>query len=555
MPINQEHCDKALLRQSLDDVLSDDQEERLTVHLAECETCRRQLESLAAQEDQWHQIGLALQQEASGHISPTLIKGGLSETDRDPDPSDADEQSEASESHSIEFAIDFLKPSDNPDALGRLGSIEIRQFIGRGGNGIVLKGFQPELLRLVAVKVMAPHLATSAAARKRFAREARAAAAVVHPNVMPILHVDSAGQLPFLVMPYVDCESLQDRLDRDGSLPLLDVLQIGLQIARGLAAAHAQGLVHRDVKPANILLERGVERVMLTDFGLARTADDASLTRSGLIAGTPQFMSPEQARGDNVDARSDLFSLGSVMYAMCTGRSPFRAETIYGTLRRVTDRVPRPATELNPEIPLWLNAVIEKLLAKSPEERLATADETAELLEDCVAHVQQPGTNSLPATVLTLTSSAARRGTGGLNKRIPATRFKTGAWLLTVLVLTGLASQSAWNNSGNDAEDDLTGFRAQQVAEGRNREQQQQLSAVPATVAENTVAENTVAGEATPESTAPTDALFAEELSGDELLMELQAISIQMDDLTNQLSNEAADDVDAADPAAEPLLP
>jgi serine/threonine-protein kinase len=150
----------------------------------------------------------------------------------------------------------------------------------------VLKGFQEELNRVVAVKVMAPHLASVVAARKRFAREARATAAIVHPNVMPILHVDSSGQLPYLVMPYVDCESLQDRLDREGSLTILDVLRISLQVARGLAAAHAQGLVHRDVKPANILLEPGIERVMLTDFGLARAVDDATLTRSGLIAGT-----------------------------------------------------------------------------------------------------------------------------------------------------------------------------------------------------------------------------------------------------------------------------
>ena len=184
----------------------------------------------------------------------------------------------------------------------------------------MLKGFQDELNRLVAVKVMAPHLASVVAARKRFAREARATAAIVHPNVMPVLHVDSSGQLPFLVMPYVDCESLQDPLDREGSLPMVDVLRISLQVARGLAAAHAQGLVHRDVKPANILLERGVERVMLTDFGLARAVDAATLTRSGLIAGTPHYMSPEQARGGAVDTRSDMFSLGSVRYGVSTVR-------------------------------------------------------------------------------------------------------------------------------------------------------------------------------------------------------------------------------------------
>jgi len=189
----------------------------------------------------------------------------------------------------------------------------------------------------VAVKLMAPHLAASGSARRRFTREARAAAAIVHPHVMPIHSVNSSGRLPYLVMPCVACESLQQRINREGPLELKEILRISSRIAAGLAAAHAQGLVHRDVKPANILLEKGVDRVMLTDFGLARAVDDASLTKTGVIAGTPQYMSPEQARGEAIDHRSDLFSLGSVMYAMCTGRPPFRAETSYGILRRITD--------------------------------------------------------------------------------------------------------------------------------------------------------------------------------------------------------------------------
>lgn len=213
-------------------------------------------------------------------------------------------------------------------------------------------------------------------------------------------------------MPYVDCESLQDRLDREGSLPLLDVLRIVVQVARGLAAAHAQGLVHRDVKPANILLERGVERVMLTDFGLARAVDDATLTRSGLIAGTPHYMSPEQARGEGVDARSDLFSLGSVLYAISTGRPPFRAETTYGILRRVTDDEPRPMRELNPELPSWFDVVVMKLLAKSPDQRFTTSEAVAEVFEECLAHVQQPDVFPLPEIVRELEPKKVSRRSG-----------------------------------------------------------------------------------------------------------------------------------------------
>jgi serine/threonine-protein kinase len=197
-------------------------------------------------------------------------------------------------------------------------------------------------------------------------------------------------------MPFVACESLQERLDRQGPLDVKDVLRIGLQAAQGLAAAHAQGLVHRDVKPANILLETSVDRVMLTDFGLARAVDDATLTRTGIIAGTPQYMSPEQANGDGVDHRSDLFSLGSVLYAMCTGRPPFRAETTFGVLRRIRETPPRPIREINADIPDWLDRIVLKLLSKEAAGRMVSADDVATLLEQCLAHVQQPTTVGLP---------------------------------------------------------------------------------------------------------------------------------------------------------------
>jgi serine/threonine protein kinase len=262
--------------------------------------------------------------------------------------------------------------------------------------GIVLKAFDGALNRLVAIKVLSPNLATSAAARRRFARESRAAAAVVHEHIVPIHAVSEQQALPYIVMQYVPGRSLQQRLDQQGPLPLHEILRIGLQTAAGLAAAHAQGLVHRDVKPANILLENGIERVLLTDFGLARTIDEASLTCSGVIAGTPQYMAPEQARGEMVDFRSDLFSLGSVLYALCTGHSPFRAETTMGVLHRICKESPRPIQELNPEIPLWLSAIITRLHAKNPAKRYASAAEVAEILQRQLARLQSPsGTLSL----------------------------------------------------------------------------------------------------------------------------------------------------------------
>lgn len=404
-----QHCElmRTLLPRSLEEHLSEQEEQQVVEHLTVCESCRKALESMAGDVSAWNDIGQVLSSESSGEHSRLRATRSMLLPQQSLSAFDDEQQQYSPDVRPGDFFVDFLQPSQVRESLGRLGTIEIRQFIGQGAHGIVLKGFQEELHRLVAVKVMAPHLASVVAARKRFAREARATAAIVHPNVMPILHVDSSGQLPFLVMPYVDCESLQDRLDRDSTLPLADVLRIGLQVAHGLAAAHAQGLVHRDVKPANILLERGVERVMLTDFGLARAVDDATLTRSGLIAGTPHYMSPEQARGDAVDIRSDLFSLGSVLYAMVTGRPPFRAETTYGILRRVTDDAPRPLRELNPEIPLWFELIVLKLLQKSASDRFETAVDVAELLEDCLAHLEQPNAVPLPKTAQQL--AAGRR--------------------------------------------------------------------------------------------------------------------------------------------------
>jgi WD40 repeat protein len=209
--------------------------------------------------------------------------------------------------------------------------------------------------------------------------------------------VEDAGDVPFLVMEYILGVSLEDRIQRSGHLKVEEILRIGMQAASGLAAAHAQGLVHRDIKPSNILLENGVERVKITDFGLARVIHEAQLTQTNMAAGTPQYMSPEQARGTPVDHRSDLFSLGCVMYAMCVGRSPFRAETPSGAIHRVCEDTQRPIREVNPEIPDWLVAIIDRLLEKKPEDRFQTADEVAEVLGEYLAHVQQPSRVGLPA--------------------------------------------------------------------------------------------------------------------------------------------------------------
>ncbi len=298
------------------------------------------------------------------------------------------------------MAKQMLSPPSHPEMMGRLGRYEIERMIGAGGMGVVFKAFDSELNRPVAIKVLAPFLSGSGSARKRFAREARAAAAIVHEHVVPIYNVETERDAPYLVMQYVAGESLQSRIDRSGPLQICEILRIGIQIASGLFAAHQQGLVHRDIKPANILLEQGIERALITDFGLARAADDAALTCSGIHPGTPQYMSPEQAAGEPVDTRSDLFSLGSVLYTMCTGRPPFRAETSLGVMRRIADDQPRRIREINPNMPDWLCNVIGKLMSKKASDRYDSASSVAILLEKCLAHVQQPDFIRLPAELV-----------------------------------------------------------------------------------------------------------------------------------------------------------
>jgi uncharacterized protein (TIGR03067 family) len=378
-------------------------------HVSECEHCRGLFTAEATQPD-WTES-----------ILPILCEG-------------ADELTEIDDGgtcsgHDSVFSL--LGPTDDPQMLGRIGTYEVTGIIGRGGMGVVFKAFDAALNRFVAIKMLLPQLASSAAARKRFSREAQAAAAVLDDQVLPIYGVDEWQGVPYLVTQYVSGMSLQKRLHDHGALELKEILRISLQTARGLAAAHVQGLVHRDVKPSNILLDGTVERAMLTDFGLARAVDDASITRSGAIVGTPQFMAPEQARGAAVDRRSDLFSLGAVMYTMCTGRPPFRADSSYGVLRRIIDEQPRSIREINPEIPGWCCDIVNKLMAKQPQDRFVSAEEVAGLLEECLAHVQQPMSVPLPQT-LAVSASASNRSSFP-----PITKWLAAAVAFLFLVLAG----------------------------------------------------------------------------------------------------------------------
>ncbi|MFO0941190.1 MAG: serine/threonine-protein kinase [Pirellulales bacterium] len=350
----------------------------IALHIEHCQTCQMRLTELA--------------DETSIEPEVCQMLSGYSQAVRSADSGSSGSGSIDVKSNRVEPDLSFdkalLDPPTHPEMLGRIGRYEIERCIGSGGMGVVFKAIDTELNRPVAVKVLAPHLARNGAARQRFSRESRAAAAVVHEHVVAIHNVDSSVEYPYLVMQYVSGESLQSRVDREGPLSVEQILRIGIQAALGLAAAHEQGIVHRDIKPANILLEDSVERLLITDFGLARTVDDASLTHTGVVAGTPNYMSPEQAKGEQADHRTDLFSLGAVLYFVATGHPPFRAERAMGVLNRICHERHRPVWQVNSAIPDELSMVIDRLLEKRPSRRFANATNVAETLARILQQLQ-----------------------------------------------------------------------------------------------------------------------------------------------------------------------
>ncbi|EMI44761.1 serine/threonine-protein kinase [Rhodopirellula sp. SWK7] len=391
------HFETDTLRELLDERLPRSEAQRIESHLSDCEHCRTQLQNVAGESMWWDETIEVLGN--STFIEPTRERGSGSSVDA------------SSPLHSLDASLDWIRPLLQPlpdrvadgevvaDAIGRLDQYLIDGVIGQGGMGVVLRGTDPELNRPVAIKVLSPHLAGVGAARMRFMREAQAAAAIVHPSIVPIYSVVPNARLPYLVMPCIAGGNLQQRLDREGPLELTEVLRIGLQVAEGLSAAHKNSVIHRDIKPANILVEEGNGRVLISDFGLARALDDATLTCSGMIAGTPQYMSPEQARGESLDARSDLFSMGSLLYTLATGRPPFRAESPLGVLRKITETRAKPIHEINERMPDWFDVLVSRFMDPDLSRRIASADDAVALLREVNAHLRNPTADRLPRSL------------------------------------------------------------------------------------------------------------------------------------------------------------
>ena len=268
-------------------------------------------------------------------------------------------------------------------------SYTIEGELGRGGMGVVFSARDLKLKRRVAIKVLPPELAYREEIRTRFLREAETAARLSHPHIVPIHAVGEADSLVYFVMGYVDGESLAARLRRRERLPPEEVRRITKETADALGMAHAMGVIHRDVKPDNILLEGTRRRVVVTDFGIAKALSEGgagTLTGTGVVIGTPTYMSPEQAAGEReIDARSDIYSLGLVAYEMLTGDPPFHAGTVPGILMKQISEPARDVQELRPECPDDLAGTVMRCLEKNPEDRWPTADALRRALESRVA--------------------------------------------------------------------------------------------------------------------------------------------------------------------------
>ncbi|MGZ0166585.1 MAG: protein kinase domain-containing protein [Planctomycetales bacterium] len=334
------------------------------------------------------------------------LEGSDDELARDPPPlpQDPGESMDATRQYDPEadpdadadFVVDSAVYGEKPPKS--LGKYTIQERIGAGGMGVVWKANDPDLQRAVAIKVLGPHLRHSQTARRRFQREARAAAAISHPNVLTIHAVEEHDHAPFLVMEYVSGQSLKEYVTEKGKLPHIEVFQLASQIAQGLAAAHAQGVIHRDVKPGNVMLHDGGTRVRLADFGLARiTFDNSELTSHGQYVGTPAYMPPEQLRGGKVDARADLFSLGCVIYYMLVGYSPFQGKTQGETIHRILGDESKPLHEIDPSVPPFLSELVSRLLKRDPEERYQSAFEVADVVSRFLSQINRAATDDLSA--------------------------------------------------------------------------------------------------------------------------------------------------------------
>jgi serine/threonine protein kinase len=424
--------DRESLHRLLLGLIADPDGERLAEHLEGCPHCTGVVATLRAEDTLTEAVSgpstIGDSPEAVDvrkSIEPVHFGGPRAGLSREIAPVDARSLLPADGPVTIEPSagaetFTFLAPPKGPGEIGRLGQYRVVRTLGVGGMGIVFQAEDVVLKRTVALKVMNPEMADRPGARHRFLREAQAAAVLEHENIITIYQVGEERGVPFLAMPLLRGMSLEDRLTRGDALSISTVLRLGRQVALGLAAAHDRGLVHRDIKPANLWLEElsgrsgasGAKyRVRILDFGLARPVqEDAQVTQAGAILGTPAYMAPEQGRGDPVDHRCDLFSLGVVLYQMCSGKKPFRGDNPMAVLFALATETPTQVSKLNPAVPAALEDLVMQLLAKDPANRPASAKVVADRLLALARQTEESRTDvALPEPHSDKTAPAAKR--------------------------------------------------------------------------------------------------------------------------------------------------
>ncbi len=419
-------CD---LEHLLDGQLGEPETDRLRKHLGDCPACAARLDHLSEPAGLrawrgWADVPRLPTDPRFGRLLEALRETPLlcAATGAEGDPAD-------------DRTLPPLGPPACAGDLGTLGPYRILAEVGRGGMGVVLKAYDPALARAVAVKVLRPDRADDAA-RRRFVREARAAAAVRHDHVVSVFAVsDAEAAVPYLVMEYVEGPTLRQRLTAEGRLDPREAARMVLHAADGLAAAHALGLIHRDVKPANILHDRACDRARIVDFGLVRAADRGTgTTRDGTLPGTPEYMSPEHVRApDQLDARADVYGLGVTLYELLTGDVPFRGAP-HMIVQRVLSDEPLPPRRLNDRVPRDLETVCLKAMAKEPGRRYPSA---ADLRDDLRRFLAGEPVRARPAGAVERGWRWCRR-----NPRLAATS------LALVLALLGGSAGMAWQWSG-----------------------------------------------------------------------------------------------------------
>lgn len=283
-------------------------------------------------------------------------------------------------------AYAFLEPPTKPGGIGCLGDYELIRVLGEGGMGIVFEADDKRLGRKVALKVLRPEL-TDESFRQRFEREGKISSSIQDDNICLVYQVGVHNSVSYMAMEFLKGEDLDEKLKRDGWLPIPVVFKIAKQMALGLAVAHEKKLIHRDIKPANVWLEAGgsggdFKRVKLLDFGLAKSTEvESTLTAKGMIVGTPNYMAPEQICGEPLDERADLFSLGCVMYRMLSGKIPFEKENTLAVLHAVVESEIPSLNDLDQKLPKEVYGLMTKLLSKNPEDRPATARKVVAMIE------------------------------------------------------------------------------------------------------------------------------------------------------------------------------